>query len=192
MISMRPNNAPRLKIGDTLDAVVIKSAGGRRFLLKCKAAPDGWTVELHSRKPEGIEPGSNAHVWIGKINPLKRLVLTYDGDMGRLPISFTMGKRYLAGLEALTSPEPMTPDQIADVRSMMTRISEQNQADWLTVWKTLGEPAIGDTKEFAAALINLKETRKTNPEEAPALQESIALKYGEMIQAALKRLDEYR
>ena len=86
-VDMRPSNAPKLKLGDTLDGIVVKATGGRRFLLKCKAAPHGWKVELHSRSPEGIEPGSNVHVWVGKINPLKTSLLTYDGDYGRLPIS---------------------------------------------------------------------------------------------------------
>ena len=188
---MRPSNAPKLKLGDTLDGIVVKATGGRRFLLKCKAAPHGWKVELHSRSPEGIEPGSNVHVWVGKINPLKTSLLTYDGDYGRLPISNAMGVRYRKALLALNSDGEISGDELADLRSMLTRISDQNQADWLTVWKTLDEPSSGDTKEFAAALINLRDLRKTDQEEAANLRQNIRVKYTAMIEVAIRRLEDF-
>jgi hypothetical protein len=148
------SNAPkRLNLGDTLNGTIVKSIGGRRFAVKCKGVPDGWKVELHTRRPELIRPGALATFWVAKVSPLQGSVLVHDGDFGRLPISDAMRARYLAALRALLSPGEVSGDDVSDARAMVIRIEKKDQADWLTVWKVLGEPSTGDVKILLASIV---------------------------------------
>ncbi|MGV3615537.1 MAG: hypothetical protein ACO1SV_09410 [Fimbriimonas sp.] len=183
---MQPN---LLKLGDELDGTIIKAKGGRRFLVKCPRAPRQWKVELHTRRPELIQEGAHAHFWVAKIVPEKQELLVHDGDYGRLPISDAMRPRYLAGLRALLGEGDVTADALADVRAMVLQISKKQQADWLSVWKVLGEPTSGDAKGLIVAIDALRTARKEDPEALPGLHVRMKDRYGEVLQRAIRRLE---
>ena len=186
---MERNLPQLLKLGDVLNGIVIKSAGGRRFEIKCSGVPKGWKVELHARRPEQVRIGSNGSFWIAKIAPLQGEVLVHEGDYGRLPISEAMRPRYLAALKALLGETELTADLLADARAMIAQITKQQQADWLTVWKVLGEPAPGDQKMLIAAIDGLRTARKESPETLPALQAKLIARFGPLLRPAVRRLE---
>ena len=141
---MQRKPAQLLKIGDVLNGTIVKSNGGRRFLVRCTTAPHGWKVELHARRPEVIRPGEPVTVWVAKIAPLQGEVLVHEGEYGRLPISAAMGVRYLAAIQRLLGEGELTADTLADAATMLKQVGKMQSADWFTVWKLLGEPASGE------------------------------------------------
>lgn len=178
-----------LKLGDTLDGTVLKSKGGRRFVIKCPAVPRQWDIELHTRRPELIQEGDHVHVWVAKIIVHQAELLVHDGDYGRLPISDAMRPRYIAAIRAVLGEDEATVDALADARGMVVQIGKKQQADWLTVWRLIGEPGNGDTKALLAAIDAMREARKENPETLPEMQAGFAERFGEPYRAALKRLE---
>ncbi len=186
---MEPKAQRLLKLGDTLNGTIVKSIGGRRFAVKCKGVPDGWKVELHTRRPELIRPGALATFWVAKISPLQGAVLVHDGDFGRLPISDAMRARYIAAIKALLAPGEVTGEEVSDARSMVLRIEKKDQADWLSVWKVLGEPASGDVKILLAAIVAIRDARKDDPESLPARRQELVDKYGAVLSQAVSRLE---
>lgn len=180
----------RLKLGDPLDGTILRSNGGRRFLVRCNAAPPGWTVELHTRAPEMYEEGANAAMWVAKISPLQREIMTYDGDHGRLPISEAMHGRYLEGLRALLGEVEPTGENLAEARSMVARIGSRQQADWLTVWRMLGEPGTGDQKALVQAIDAIRTARKEAPETMEEKRSALVERFGSVLRQAVVRLEE--
>jgi hypothetical protein len=180
----------KLKLGDVLNCTVLKSTGGRRFQVRCTEAPQGWKVELHARKPEQIHEGDNMTFWVAKIAPLQGEVLVHDGDFGRLPISDAMRPRYLAAIKAMVGAEEPTAENLADAKTMVTQIGKRLQADWLTVWKLLGEPAPGDQKELLKAIEALRTARKEAPETLPEIQTKINDVFGGPLRTAIRRLED--
>ncbi|MFZ4506745.1 MAG: hypothetical protein ACOYON_03500 [Fimbriimonas sp.] len=181
--------APKhLKLGDELNGTVLRPIGGRRFLLQCADAPTGWEVELQTRRPEAIEIGRHTTFWVAKVNPLQGKVLVTDGDYGRLPISAAMAQRYREGLLSLLGRAELTAESLADARGMVARIVTRDQADWLTVWRLLGEPISAVVQEMNQALAAIRLARKEKPEELEALLLKFREKYGEVIETALYRL----
>jgi hypothetical protein len=187
---MEPTPPRHLKIGDNLNGTIVRSLGGRRFAVRSSQVPRGWKVELHTRRPELIQDGANISAWIAKIAPLQGEVLVHDGDFGRLPISAAMRSRYIASLQALLGQGELTGDLLADARTMLVRIGTQQQADWLTVWRVLGEPKSGEVKELLAAVDGLRKARKEDPESLPQLHERLIHRYGGMLEGAVERLEK--
>lgn len=185
---MGSNPPQHLKLGDELDGTVLKAKGGRRFVIKCPAVPRQWNIELHTRRPELIREGDHVHVWVAKIVVHQAELLVHDGDYGRLPVSDAMRPRYIAGIRALLGEEEATADNLADARGMVVQIGKKQQADWLSVWRILGEPTNGDTKALLAAIDAIRDARKENPEALPGLQAAFAERFGEPYRAALARL----
>ena len=185
---MEPNAPRRIKLGDPLNGTIVKSIGGRRFAVACKGVPNGWKVELHTRRPESINPGAQGTFWVAKVSPLQGAVLVHDGDFGRLPISDAMRPRYLAAISALLADGDLTADELSDAHSMVLRIEKTNQADWLTVWRLFGEPGTGDVKELLAAIAAIRVARKDNPASLPKLRSLLKEKHGPMLQSAVLRL----
>jgi len=184
-------NAPRrLNLGDPLNGTVVKSIGGRRFAIKCKGVPDGWSVELHSRRPETVRPGALGTFWIAKISPLQGAVLVHDGDFGRLPISEAMRTRYLAAFRALLGSDELTGDLLSDARSMVLRIEKKDQADWLSVWRVLGEPSTGDVKLLLAAINAIRTARSEDIDALPARRSELIAKYSTHLERAIARLEK--
>jgi hypothetical protein len=179
----------QLKLGDRLDGTVIKPLGGRRFLLKSNAAPQGWKVELHARKPELIEEGSHVNVWVAKIAPMQGELLVHDGDFGRLPVSAAMRPRYLEGLRAFLGDAEPTVDNLAEARGMLVRISKRQQADWVSVWRLLGEPNSGDVKLMLSYVDDLRTARKEDPDRVPSLIQELGEKFGDRLREAVLRLE---
>ena len=186
---MEPNAPRRLKMGDLLNGTIIKSIGGRRFAVKCKGVPDGWKVELHSRRPETIRLGAGGTFWIAKISPLQGAVLLHDGDFGKLPISDAMRARYLTALRALLSDAEVSGDELADARSMVMRIEKKDQADWLSVWRVFGEPATGDVKQLLAAINAIRAARTEDIDSLPARRQELIEKYAPTLQLAVVKLE---
>jgi len=188
-VTMPPNPQRQLKLGDELDGTVLKSNGGRRFLLKSPGVPRGWKVELHTRRPEQIVEGGHVHVWVAKISPLQGEVLVQDGEFGRLPVSDAMRPRYVAGLKALLGEAEATAEALADVRTMFVQVTKRQSADWLTVWRILDEPTTGDAKTVLAAIDAVRTARKEAPDELPAQVQKVVEKYGSVLRKALRRLE---
>lgn len=181
--------APRqLKIGDPLLGTVVKSFGGNRFAVNSSQAPRGWKVELHTTRPELVNPGEQRSFWIGRINPLKGEVLVYEGDTGRLPISDAMGARYRSAMEAMLGQTELTGDLLGDARTMVARIGNQRNADWLTVYRLLGEPTNGETKELLNALDEIRGARKNNEENQVELLSKFIEAHGRRFERAIQRL----
>lgn len=185
---MEPSEPRHLKIGDTLDGIVIKAMGGRRFALRCSAAPKSWAVELHARHSDGISEGDQVSAWVAKISPLHGEVLVHDGDFGRLPISEAMSGRYREGMLALLGRVDATGENLAEARGMIVRIQKQQQADWLTVWKLLGEPAPVDVKIMLQKIDAMRTARKEAPDTMPELVEDMKSSFGVVFERALKKL----
>jgi hypothetical protein len=188
MGSMESSSRRHLILGEQLQGVVYKSIGGKRFLVSCKAVPEGWTVELQTRNLEDVTLGANHSFWIANITPLKRTILVHDGEFGRLPISEAMKGRYLASLQALAGESDLTGDALAEAKSMVVRVEKKNQADWLSVWKVLGEPSSGDFKELLQAIEAMRSARKENPEALSELRETFVGKYGLVVEGAIRKL----
>lgn len=186
---MASKPAQHLKLGDELDGTVLKSKGGRRFVIKCPAVGRQWDIELHTRRPELIQEGDHVHVWVAKIVVNKAELLVHDGDYGRLPISDAMAPRYAAAIRAVLGEGEATADTLADARAMVVQIGKKQQADWLTVWRILGEPTTGDAKSLLNAIDAMREARKENPEALPDLQAMFAERFGEPYRAALARIE---
>ncbi len=177
-----------LKLGQKITCIIRKAKGGKRFEVTCSEAPRGWQVELHTREPEQYEIGQRHQFWIARITPIKSEILVHDGDFGRLPISETMSKRYLEAIETLLGEREIAGDSLGDAAAMVSRIGTQNQADWLTVWKVLGEPKPGEIKHLLEAINKLRAARKYQPEDVPALSEEIRTTYGARLATTAKRL----
>lgn len=188
MKSMNRPAPKRLKLGDVLNGTVVNSLGGRRFGIQCKGIPDGWKAELHARRPETVRLGSLGTFWIAKISPFHGAIMLHDGDFGKLSISEAMGLRYLKALQALLAGDEISGDEIADARSMVIRIEKRDQADWLTVWRLLGEPDSGDVKLLTAAIETVRNSRKEHPEDLPAVRADLIEKHGGMLQLAVAKL----
>ena len=187
---MEPSAPRRLNLGDPLNGTIVKSIGGRRFAVKCKGVPDGWKVELHSRRPEAVRAGALGTFWIAKVSPLQGAVLVHDGDFGRLPISDAMRARYIAALRALLSVEEISGDLLSDARSMILRIEKKDQADWLSVWRVLGEPPTGDVKHLLAAINAIRTARSEAPDSVPARRAELVEKYGPVLDRTIARLEK--
>jgi hypothetical protein len=181
--------ARQLKLGDQLDGTVLRSNGGRRFLVKCPAVPQGWMVELHTRRPELIEEGGHVSFWVAKISPQQGEVLVHDGDYGRLPVSDAMRPRYVAGLRSLLGEVEPTGETLADAKAMLVQIEKRQSADWLTVWRLLGEPASGDVKRLRASIEAIQTARKEAREKTTKLLTDLEATYGETLRAAIQRLE---
>jgi hypothetical protein len=177
-----------LKLGDVLNGTILKPVGGRRFAVRCAGVPHGWKVELHTRRPELVQEGANATFWVAKIAALQGEVLVHDGEYGRLPISDAMRPRYLAALQALVGEGEATADTLADARSMVLQIGKKQQADWLTVWRLLGEPSTGDAKVLLADVDKLRAIRKDAPETLAGEIAQFAAVYGDILRGAIRRL----
>jgi len=188
MEGMDPNAPRKIKLGDLLNGTVVKSIGGRRFAIKCKMVPNGWTVALHARRPETVRAGALGTFWVAKVSPLQGAVLVHDGDFGRLPISDAMRARYVAALNALLGEGEIAGDDLSDARSMVLRIEKTDQADWLTVWRVLGEPDTGTVKQLLASIVALRTARKDDPESMPVLRAKFIETYGPLLRSALARL----
>ena len=177
----------KLRLGDPINATVGKPMGGRRFQAESNDVPKGWTVELHARDPQAIEPGSHTTFWVSRVVPIKTSVIVRDGDYGRLPVSPAMRLRYVKAIDALLA-DALDGDTLADLRAMATHIDTQDSADWLTVWRLLAEPEPGPLKEYAGMLADLRDARKTDPERAVAIRESVLALWGDRLAAARSRL----
>ncbi len=177
----------KLRLGDPINGTVGKPMGGRRFQIETRDAPRDWKVELHSHKPELIEPGMHTTFWVSRIVPIKTSLVVRDGDYGRLPVSAAMAKRYVAAIDAFKG-DTLDGNTLADLRAMATHIDTQDSADWLTVWRLLAEPEAGPLKELVQMLTEMRDARKTNPERAVALRESIDNLWGERLGAVRNRL----
>ena len=175
----------KLRLGDPLNGTVGKPMGGRRYAIESRDAPNDWSVELHTK--EEMEPGLHTTFWISRIVPVKSSLVVRWGDYGKLPVSDTMGERYAKAIEALLD-DALDGDTLADLRGMAVRIDTQDSADWLTVWRLLGEPEAGPLKELIALLTELRSARKIDPERAVALREGILVLWGERLRAARLRL----
>lgn len=181
--------APRqLKIGDHLTGTVVKAFGGSRFGLTSKQAPRGWKVELHTTRPELINLGDQKNFWVGRINPLKGEILVYEGDFGRLPISESMGIRYRLAMESMLGQTELTGDLLGDARTMVARIGNQRNADWLTVYRLLGEPTNGETKDLLNALDEIRGARKNNEGNQAELLSKFIETHGRRFERAIQRL----
>lgn len=179
----------RLRLGDPLNCTVVKPLGGRRFLVRTSGAPDGWTVELHTRRPEGIEEGQQGTYWVAKVAPLQGEVLVHEGDFGRLPISDAMRPRYRAALRAILGEAEPDPAVLADGRSMVARVVKRQESDWLSVWRLFGEPSMGEMKELSAAINDLRAAVKESPDNTEAVRAKIVEEFGPMLQYALGQLE---
>lgn len=185
---MRRKPGQLLKIGDVLNGTVVKSNGGRRFLIRCTDAPPGWKVELHARRPETIRPGEPVTVWVVKISPLHGEVLVHEGEHGRLPISEAMGPRYLAALQALLGEVEATGENLADAATMVKLIGKMQSADWFTVWKLLGEPSAGEVKAMLGSIDKVRAARKEAPESMSELQAELDADFGASLRRAVFKL----
>jgi hypothetical protein len=183
---MEPNRLIRL--GDNLNGTVTKATGGARFLVRSNDAPKSWKIELHSRRPELVQIGMHTTFWVGRVSPVKGEILVYDDDHGRMPISDTMRPRYLAAIQTLLGEIEMTGDALGDARSMIARIGNQNQSDWLTVWKLLSEPGPGPIKSLLASIDAMRTARKESPESLPELLATFSELYGNEFREAARRL----
>ena len=192
MESMDQSGPKKLKLGDTLDGTVVKPIGGRRFAILCKGVPNGWKVELHTRRPEMINPGDLGSFWIAKISPYQGAILLHDGDFGRLPISDSMRQRYIAAIEALLTGVDLTGDKVSDGHSMILRIERKDQADWLTVWRALGEPESGDIKQMLAGIAAVREARKQDASALSERLQSLVDQYGQVLAETKARLSRIR
>ena len=175
----------KLRLGDPINGTVGKPLGGRRYAIESRDAPKGWSVELHTK--ETMEPGLHTAFWVSRIVPIKSSVIVRAGDYGRLPISAAMGARYAAGIDALLR-DALDGDTLADLRSMATHVETQDSADWLTVWRLLGEPEAGPLKELAQALGTIRESRKDDPERAANARTWVVETWGERLRIARARL----
>lgn len=177
-----------LKLGDELNATVVKPIGGSRYQLRCRKAPAGFTVTLQTLRNEEVEEGHHSTFWVAKIVPVRGEILVREGDYGRLPISESMAPRYLAAVRAMTGQAGATADILGDARSMVARISTQNHADWLTVWRVLGEPTAGDGRRLLQLIDNLRAALKESQEAVEQVQATINNEYGFALAGATKRL----
>lgn len=176
----------KLRLGDPINGTVGKSLGGRRYVVESRDAPKEWSVELHTKEP--VEPGTHTTFWVSRVVPVKSSLTVRAGDYGRLPISAAMRPRYARAIEAFLLDE-MDGDALAELRGMATRIDTQDSADWLTVWRLLGEPEPGPLKELAARLTELRDARKADPARAEALREGLIELWGERLQRAGNQLE---
>ena len=83
----------------------------------------------------------------------------------------------------------MSGDEIVDLRSMLMSIEDRNKADWLTVWRVLGEPSTGDLKRFIADVNALRDARKDAPAKVASIRADIIATHSGMIETAIQRLD---
>ena len=177
----------KLRLGDPINGTVGAPLGGRRYSVESRDAPKGWSVELHTR--EEMEPGTHTTFWISRVVPVKSSLIVRFGDYGRLPVSATMGARYAAAFEALFE-DRLDGDTLAELRGMAVRIDTQDSADWVTVWRLLGEPEAGPLKELIASLTEMRETRKSAPERFSELRSALLALWGERFRTARARLRE--
>jgi hypothetical protein len=189
---MEQTGPKKLKLGDPIDGTVVKPIGGRRFAVKCKGVPNGWKVELHTRRPELIRSGDLGTFWVAKISPYQGAILLHDGDFGKLPISDAMRQRYIAGLDAVLTGVDMTGEKLTDAHSMLMRIERKDQVDWLSVWRTLGEPESGDVKQMLAGIAALREARKQDPRALDERREMLLSQYGPIFTETRDRLAKIR
>lgn len=188
MKGMRTAPPRQLKIGDPILGTVVKAFGGSRFGVTSKQAPRGWKIELHTTRPELISLGDQKSFWVGRINPNKSEILVYEGDFGRLPISEAMGVRYRLAMEAMLGQAELTGDLLGDARTMVARIGNQRNADWLTVYRLLGEPTNGETKELLNALDEIRGARKNKEENQAELLSKFIEMHGRRFERAIQRL----
>lgn len=179
-----------LKLGDQLNGTIVKPVGGRRFLVKCGGVPSGWRVELHTLRPELINEGAPATFWVAKVAPLQGKVLVHDGDFGRLPISEAMRPRYLAALRTLLGQTELDGEVLADAGSMVSRIGKRQEADWLTVWRLLGEIPPGEAKILLGEVKSLRMAFKENASNLESLRAEMSEKYGRVFSKAIQRLEK--
>lgn len=175
----------KLRLGDPINGTVGKPMGGRRYAVESRDAPKDWSVELHTK--DELEPGTHTTFWVSRIVPVKTSLVVRLGDYGKLPISPAMGARYVQSIDALLD-DALDGDTLADLRGMVARIDSQDSADWLTVWRLLAEPEAGPLKELIGMLTDLREMRKTDPERAAAIRESVVALWGDRLREARNRL----
>ncbi len=176
----------KLRLGDPINGTVGKPLGGRRYAIESRDAPKGWNVELHTK--ETMEPGLHTTFWVSRVVPVKSSLIVRAGDYGKLPISPAMNERYARSIDAVLN-DKLDGDTLADLRAMATHIDTQDSADWLTVWRLLGEPEAGPLKELAQALGAIREHRKEDPERAAASRSWVVENWGERLRRARERLD---
>ena len=176
----------KLRLGDPINGTVGKSLGGRRYAIESRDAPKDWSVELHTK--EEMEPGTHTTFWVSRVVPVKSSLVVRAGDYGRLPVSDAMRPRYARAIEALLLDE-LDGDALADLRGMAVRIDTQDSADWLTVWRLLGEPEAGPLKELIAMLTELRDARKTDPERAEAIRTKLIEVWGGRFGDAVRRME---
>lgn len=189
-LCMQSKTPVHLKVGDELDGTVLKSNGGRRFSIKCPAVGRQWDIELHTRRPELIQEGDHVHVWIAKIAVHQAEMLVHEGDYGRLPVSESMRPRYIAAMQAVLGEGEATAEALADARTMVMQMTKQQSADWLTIWRILGEPRPSDAKALIAAIDAMRTARKEDPDAIAGFQTAFAEQFGEPFHRALTKLQE--
>jgi hypothetical protein len=177
-----------LKLGDELDGTVIKPIGGHRYEVRCRRAPRGWTVTLQTLRTESVDEGQNLTFWVARVVPIKSEILVREGDFGRLPISESMAPRYLAAVSALLGDVAATGAILGDARAMIARIGTQNHADWLTVWRLIGEPAPGQIKRLLGLVDGLRTALKEAPDTLEALTIELGNEFGPELKIARERL----
>lgn len=169
---------------------MVRHLGGKRFLLNATRVPRGWKVVFHARDPKSVEQGMHTTYWVARLSPSREEILVHEGDFGRLPVSEAMRERYVGALKALLGEAEVTAQAMGDAVSMVARISAQNHADWLTVWRILGEPKTGEAKALLAAINGVREARKAEPDFIPALLMDINEQFGRPLRAALRTLTQ--
>jgi hypothetical protein len=185
---MEPTAPRLLKLGDELDGTVIKPIGGNRYEVRCRKAPRGWTVTLQTLRNESVDAGQNLTFWVSRVVPIKNEVHVREGDYGRLPISPAMAPRYLAAVRVLLGQLAPTGDLLGDARVMIDRIGTQNHADWLTVWRLIGEPDSGQVKHLLVLIDRLRTAQKEAPETVPDAITALSNEFGPELSIAEARL----
>ena len=76
----------------------------------------------------------------------------------------------------------------ATPRVMIDRIGTQNHADWLTVWRLIGEPDSGQVKHLLVLIDRLRTAQKEAPDTVPDAITALSNEFGPELNIAEARL----
>ena len=71
---------------------------------------------------------------------------------------------------------------------MIDRIGTQNHADWLTVWRLIGEPDSGQVKHLLVLIDRLRVAQKEAPDTVPEAITALSNEFGPELNIAAARL----
>jgi len=158
-----------MQIGDEICAVVAEQLSGQAWALKVEGLST-WSCTLRLRAAQQFTIGTSIRAWVLEIDTQGHRMSASVDEFGRLPVSDRMRPRYVAAIRhtlALLSGSIVeaSPAEVSEMKGMLNRCLRRDQWDWATVYAALGSPHLGELRQAALLLSDMRNSAARDGQE---------------------------